>query len=107
MRNIQSADAATRLASRVCTALREPIHLDGLTPSAGCSIGIAVGPDHAQSVRDLLRCADIALYSAKATRDTAVVYDKPTLGTQRGLLQLENDLPGRLPDPKSVESRRD
>lgn len=49
--------------------------LAGLTPPVTLSGGLAVYPDHAQSLQELELCADRALYQAKALgRDRMTVY---------------------------------
>jgi diguanylate cyclase (GGDEF)-like protein len=54
-----------RIAEQVCQRLLEPIHLSAATVSIGVSIGVANSMP-AQTAGDLLRCADIAMYAAKA-----------------------------------------
>jgi diguanylate cyclase (GGDEF)-like protein len=98
-RGLPDEQSAAALAERLCAAVREPVLLHGVMLSVGCSVGIAFGPQHADNVSDLLRCADIALYEAKITRDTAAVYRKQDdrhsparLGLQADLrTALEND----------------
>ena len=97
-RNVADADAALGLAHRVCATLREPVTLHGVPVSIGCSVGIAFGPDHADTVPDLLRCADVALYDAKTTRDAAVVYTKQLDRHSTVLLGLQADLRRALED---------
>jgi diguanylate cyclase (GGDEF)-like protein len=53
------------LADRIVEALNKPFSLDGHDVVIGCTIGIAVAPDHAQSAEKLLQYADLALYTAK------------------------------------------
>ncbi len=55
---------ATNLAERLIGALEEPVVLDGLRVSATASIGIAYGPT--SSSDEMLRNADLAMYTAKA-----------------------------------------
>jgi diguanylate cyclase (GGDEF)-like protein len=44
---------------------------------ATLSVGIATYPAHAQTMEELVRCADIALYRAKREgRNRALVYDR-------------------------------
>jgi diguanylate cyclase (GGDEF)-like protein len=95
-RNLEDAGDAAELAGRLCASVREPVVLRGVTLTVGCSIGIAYGPEHADTVPDLLRCADIALYSAKSTRDTAAVYSKKDDGHSAAKLGLQADLRAAL-----------
>jgi predicted signal transduction protein with EAL and GGDEF domain len=95
-RRVTSEEEVVRLAERLCAAAREPVVLYGVTLTVGCSIGIALAPDHAHSFADLLRCADVALYAAKATRGTACVYDKMGDRHSPALLGLQADLRAAL-----------
>jgi diguanylate cyclase (GGDEF)-like protein len=95
-RNLEESGDATELAARLCASVRKPVVLRGVTLTVGCSIGIAYGPEHADNVPDLLRCADIALYSAKSTRDTAAVYSKMHDGHSAAKLGLQADLRAAL-----------
>jgi diguanylate cyclase (GGDEF)-like protein len=67
---------AEKLAKRIIAELSAPIEWQGLTLSVGISIGIAVYPDGAETVDDLLAQADVAMYRAKATGSNNVcLYD--------------------------------
>ena len=41
----------------------------------GASVGIALLPEHADGVEQLVQRADVALYSAKTDRSTTRTYD--------------------------------
>src|SRR5690606_13102354 len=58
-------DDAVGVAERVIEALREPIALDGTRVSTTASVGIAFA-DAAIGVDEILRNADLAMYTAKA-----------------------------------------
>ncbi len=64
----EAADEALclRLAGRLLDAFVEPFELEGHRLRASLSIGVALFPDHASGVAELLRRADLALYRAKA-----------------------------------------
>ena len=74
---LNGADAfkATTVAQRIATLLEQPIDVDAASLHVGASIGVALAPDHAQSATELLRCADIAMYSAKNERGSFNVYE--------------------------------
>jgi diguanylate cyclase (GGDEF)-like protein len=59
-------EAATHLAECVVTALGAPFQIGGQTVSIGGSVGIAVGGEAIGTAEALLKCADLALYRAKA-----------------------------------------
>ncbi|UTW09666.1 putative bifunctional diguanylate cyclase/phosphodiesterase [Pseudomonas benzenivorans] len=53
------------VAERIINALAEPIDLDGSECYVGCSIGIAIYPEDGNSVEDMVKHADLAMYQAK------------------------------------------
>jgi diguanylate cyclase (GGDEF)-like protein len=57
----QALDAARRLRA----VLGEPFHLDEMTLQVEASIGVAMHPDDAVDVAQLMRLADVAMYQAK------------------------------------------
>ena len=57
---------AEALAQRVIATLREPFIVKGQAVSVGASVGIAMAPTDAIDIAQLMRCADLALYKAKA-----------------------------------------
>jgi diguanylate cyclase (GGDEF)-like protein len=63
---IRDANAAGLVAKRVLEILQTPFEIEGETLHVGSSIGITVFPDDGQTVDQLIRNADIALYHAKA-----------------------------------------
>lgn len=52
-------------ARSILASLRQPFPYQGQTVLTAASIGISVFPDHGQSASELLKNADIAMYSAK------------------------------------------
>ncbi|HTX01910.1 MAG TPA: bifunctional diguanylate cyclase/phosphodiesterase, partial [Acidimicrobiales bacterium] len=74
---LPDADAAyaTSLAERLTAALGEPFFLGAIPIRISASIGIAVAPDDATGVGELLACADGAMYRAKLARSAWAVYD--------------------------------
>jgi diguanylate cyclase (GGDEF)-like protein len=61
-----SADDTAVLAQRVIDALAAPYDLEGHQANVGTSIGISLAPADGSDPEALLRCADLALYRAKA-----------------------------------------
>jgi hypothetical protein len=62
---IQSAADVERVARRIALAISEPFELYGHSVDIGASIGVALSPDHGNSIESLMRAADIAMYRAK------------------------------------------
>lgn len=60
-----SEHVATEVARKILATLSAPLYVDSLVADIGCSIGISIFPDHGDSVGELLKTADIALYKAK------------------------------------------
>lgn len=62
---IESPDQVRRLGNDLLARLLEPVRLAQATVTVGSSIGLAFTED-GQTAGDLLRCADVAMYAAKA-----------------------------------------
>jgi diguanylate cyclase (GGDEF)-like protein len=65
--NIDSVEAIERIARRVVLAIAEPFELCSHSVDIGASIGVAVSPEHGNSIESLMRAADIAMYRAKSS----------------------------------------
>ena len=84
---------AERVASRILEAMREPIVVAGQECFVTASVGVAVYPRDGESVVDLLRNADVAMYSVKAQgRNGAALYTPALSGAGRARLELETAL---------------
>jgi diguanylate cyclase (GGDEF)-like protein len=95
-RRYSSMEQVRQFAEMLRAALQEPVVLHGVTLTVGCSVGIALAPEHAVTLEDLQRCADIALYAAKATRGAACFYDRLNDRHSVALLGLHADLRAAL-----------
>lgn len=64
--DVKEPKEAIQVADRVLASLARPLELEGhqLHPSA--SIGISLWPSDGQDARQIMRCADVAMYAAKA-----------------------------------------
>ncbi|MEH6576802.1 MAG: EAL domain-containing protein [Amphritea sp.] len=56
---------AGQVANRIIAAISEPIDIQGTPCYIGCSIGIAVYPNDGNTVEELIKHADMAMYQAK------------------------------------------
>jgi predicted signal transduction protein with EAL and GGDEF domain len=56
-------------------ALRRPVDIDGTAVDVGASVGIALAPGHAETIEQLLKRADVAMYVAKQSGRDIVVFD--------------------------------
>ena len=85
--------AALARAERIRTALAEDIEIDGHRYNSSASIGIAPLPRPGQSVDDVLREADTAMYRAKAGGRNGVALFESTMRAEvEQRLTLERDL---------------
>jgi PAS domain S-box-containing protein len=89
-----AADAdAERVAQRVLDALREPIFVSGQECFVTASVGVAIFPRDGNTVVDLLRNSDVAMYSVKAQgKNSAAIYSPTLAGRGREKLELETAL---------------
>jgi diguanylate cyclase (GGDEF)-like protein len=80
---------AMAVAERMRKAVEQPLKLEGLDLDVECSIGIALYPVHGDTVDDLLKHADFAMYAAKQRGTSFEIYaphDKPVTPQQIGLV---------------------
>ena len=70
----RTTDQGLAVATRLTDSLLSPLVVDQDRLHLSGSIGIALAPEHATSVGDLLKRADIAMYVAKNGPDTVAVY---------------------------------
>lgn len=87
---------AQRCAARVAAALEEPFVVDGQHLDVRASIGIALFPEHGADAATLLRCADIAMYSAKRAGGGYAVYNAARDQENQARVALARDLRGAL-----------
>jgi diguanylate cyclase (GGDEF)-like protein len=60
-----AAGTAEALGQRILDAMRQPVVVENITVEVSTSVGISVGDTHDIAVRDLIRQADEAMYTAK------------------------------------------
>lgn|GEM_PF-2836343 len=84
-----SAERGTTIAQRILDAIAAPFALEGRHLNVSASIGITVGPPHADP-RVLLDQADAAMYSAKLSgRATFASYGKTAVEASDGALIVD------------------
>ena len=90
---VAAAEDAERVADRILRLLRHPIHVAGEECFVTASIGVALFPRDGDSVLDLLRNSDVAMYSAKAGgRNASAVFTPSLLIRGRERLTLDSAL---------------
>lgn len=73
-------DHYTDIAGAVLEAVRRPFRNDTVKLELSGTLGIAYYSEHASNSHELLRCADVAMYAAKAQTSSIQVYT-PSLDT--------------------------
>ncbi|MEJ2675725.1 MAG: GGDEF domain-containing protein [Acidihalobacter sp.] len=74
---IETTENAMEVAEKIRQSLNESFVLAGHALHISSSIGVAAYPDHARNARELIHCADIAMYYAKAEGRDAVRLYRP------------------------------
>ena len=93
LEELASPEDAELAAKRVLEQFVEPFNLLGTDVVVSPSIGVAVFPRDAILPEDLLKCADLAMYSAKAAgRNTVRVYSAEQSKTALERAALERQL---------------
>ncbi|MGH8150553.1 MAG: putative bifunctional diguanylate cyclase/phosphodiesterase [Steroidobacteraceae bacterium] len=81
LREVNDAMAAAGVAQRVAETLQQPVHIGSGEHHVSASIGVTLFPDDGQSLEDLVRNADTAMYRAKeAGRGRFMFLDSASLG---------------------------
>lgn len=62
---IESRLDASTVAEKIRLALEQPFEINGHTIQIGCSVGIAIYPEHGEDEISLMKNADTAMYQAK------------------------------------------
>ncbi len=89
---VTDADAE-RVAQRILESLREAIFVSGQECFVTASVGVAIFPRDGNSVVDLLRNSDVAMYSVKAQgKNASAIYSPQLAGLGRDKLELETAL---------------
>jgi diguanylate cyclase len=93
LEGVRRASDAVTIAIKVLEVLAQPFSLDDTEIFVTASIGLAAYPDDAGDMEALLRCADMAMYEAKAQGGNAVqLYAAGTGPQNAGRGALGNDL---------------
>ena len=76
LRNLASVDTATEISQRIIETLQRPVSIAGRDHYVRASIGITLFPDDGNTIEQLMRNADLAMYQAKdGGRSRAVFFD--------------------------------
>jgi diguanylate cyclase (GGDEF)-like protein len=76
LRQVPSPEAANEIAQRIIESLQRPVNIGGRDHQVRASIGITRFPEDGNTIEELLRNADLAMYQAKDRgRSRAVFFD--------------------------------
>ena len=96
---INSTETAEQMAEGLNAVLAEPYQIGPAVVHVNASTGIAVAPTDASSPQRLMKCADVALYQAKAAgRGCFRVYNEDMTAASHRQKQLELRLRSALKD---------
>lgn len=87
-----ASDAAQTLAEAIHKALQQPLYLSGEAVRPRMSIGICSLPDDVDSLRELLRCADLAMFNAKRDNRRTECYSPDRHRSSSATLRMESRL---------------
>ncbi|TMK73665.1 MAG: diguanylate cyclase, partial [Actinobacteria bacterium] len=66
--DVSGRDGVTDVVTRVRQAMEQPFLVDDVPVAVEATVGVALFPEHAENIDDLLQKADVALHAAKATK---------------------------------------
>ncbi len=93
LNNVDKTDTAAIIAERILESLQQPMIIEGHEVVVTPSVGIALAPQDADNVEDLLKLADTAMYHAKSEgRNKYSFYSSSMKGSSVGRLKLETEL---------------
>lgn len=91
--NIKSEARARETGAIILRALNDPFSLCGQSVRVGASIGVALRPQHGRSLTELMRAADVAMYSSKENGKGQVQFYNDTLAENLvARTKLDSDL---------------
>lgn len=93
LNDLECPEDAEGVARKILERFQQPFLLGKLERSVTASIGIAIYPGDAETLDELIRCADLAMYQAKKLRrNHCCRYDDGIHIASKHRLRLENDL---------------
>jgi diguanylate cyclase (GGDEF)-like protein len=90
--NFESDVNLSSIANRLLHSFDAPFKLNESISEVGASLGIALYPAHGVTAVDLVKCADVAMYTAKNGRLGFFIYDKDQDVSSIESLTLRADL---------------
>ncbi|MCG7392185.1 EAL domain-containing protein [Microvirga sp. ACRRW] len=101
--NIDGEQDVKAIIAPILEQLQRPLPYAGRMLDCHASIGASIWPDHAEETVDLLKQADVALYTAKATGRDKVMIFEPSMRTEaQQKVEMRNNARGAI-DARSIE----
>ena len=95
--NLHGRHDAEGVAEKILESLRDPFEIDKQPIHISASIGIAIFPGDGDSIEELLRHADIAMYQVKSmVKDGYYFYDRTIANSSHQKIILEQNLRNAL-----------
>ncbi|HYN54473.1 MAG TPA: EAL domain-containing protein [Methylotenera sp.] len=92
-KNLEAAAQTKAVSEKILASLNQPYQLDAHEYTSTASIGATLFKDHQQSMDDILKHADIAMYQAKkAGRNTLRFFDQQMMDIINAHATLEGEL---------------
>jgi len=96
--DIADVAVVARLGAKILSALAAPMQIEGRELHVSASLGVSLYPQHGDTVAELMRHADAAMYQAKARgRNTLVFYTPEMHAHSARRFELESKLRLALP----------
>lgn len=90
------AESLLERANELIDRLAAHYTVKGVRCELGCSVGIATTTEAGESLSDMLRAADIAMYAAKKDRNSARFYEPAMGGRYLRNIHIEQNLKGAV-----------
>ena len=100
--DLRVPEDAVDVAHKLTAALHQHFVIDGTVVDVGCSMGIAITPEHGDGFDQLLQHSDIAMYVAKRDSLGVTVYAPELDENSAGRLTLLGDLRRALDSPDQL-----
>lgn len=102
LKGISTHPQAVLTAEKILEAIRQPINIEHRALHVSASLGIVLFPEHGTDPPHLMRCADIAMYSAKRAKAGFAFYDAAQDLQNTKQMVLQNDLYEAIVDSKQL-----
>ncbi|WP_221563618.1 bifunctional diguanylate cyclase/phosphodiesterase [Alkalihalobacillus sp. TS-13] len=93
MDSLYYEEESKELTAAIIETIEAPFHISGKELSITLSIGVSIYPEHGESVGELMKHADLAMYKAKEDRQSKVIFYSPEMDQELvGKMKLLTDL---------------